>query len=121
MAAINAPGGLTDLEQGQAWMRRAAQLAEGHGEAHPMLRLTGPVAAIFDPYFEDPSLTPLAALFDDPEPWVASVARTMHAHSELNLGRPAASAEADLLVALEGFQGPVRRGWTSGGRRRPGR
>jgi len=70
---------------------------------HPMLRLLGPFETMFSAADQAGALVELRARFDDSEPWVAAVARVMHAAVAVNLGHPPAEAEADCRVAMDRF------------------
>ncbi|MFC0028525.1 BTAD domain-containing putative transcriptional regulator [Micromonospora chaiyaphumensis] len=86
------------------WLDRAAELARGREHEHPLLRLAGPIAAAFDAHFQPPSAAAMVALFDDPDPWVAGIARLIRAHALLNAGLPDADAEADLRAGLAHYR-----------------
>ncbi|MET8907177.1 BTAD domain-containing putative transcriptional regulator [Micromonospora sp. NPDC004551] len=83
---------------------RAAQLSRGHEHEHPLLRVAGPIAAAFGANFQPPAMAGMVALFDDPDPWVAGIARLVRAHALLNGGLPDSGAEADLRAGLAHYR-----------------
>jgi predicted ATPase/DNA-binding SARP family transcriptional activator len=91
----------TDIEAASSQYRAAMDLGAWTDAAHPLLRLGGPLATAFFPPHQ---LDGLAALYDDPDPWVRATAHLMHAFAAVNIGRDHAGAEADLHTALAGFQ-----------------
>ncbi|MFE9691398.1 BTAD domain-containing putative transcriptional regulator [Micromonospora sp. NPDC005806] len=104
MAALNLVSTHNDLDTGMVWLERAAELARGHESAHPVLRLVGLVVAAFRNGLPPQTPDELAALFDDPDPWVAGTARLFQAHAYLNAGLSDESAETDLLAALAHYR-----------------
>nr|WP_239542851.1 BTAD domain-containing putative transcriptional regulator [Micromonospora terminaliae] len=85
-------------------LARAVELARGHEHGHPLLRLAAPIAAAFETNFQPPAMAAMVALFDDPDPWVAGIARLIRAHSLLNGGLPDSDAEADLRAGLAHYR-----------------
>ncbi|WP_433285836.1 BTAD domain-containing putative transcriptional regulator [Micromonospora sp. CA-244673] len=85
-------------------LARAAELSLGREHEHPLLRLAAPIAAAFDTNFQSPAMAAMVALFDDPDPWVAGIARLIRAHSLLNGGLSDADAEADLRAGLAHYR-----------------
>ncbi|MFG2056610.1 BTAD domain-containing putative transcriptional regulator [Micromonospora sp. NPDC048930] len=104
MAALNLVSTRNDLTTSMAWLERAAELAVGHEGAHPVLRLVGLVVAAFRNGMPPQTPDELAALFDDPDPWVAGTARLFQAHAYLNAGLSDETAEADLRAALAHYR-----------------
>ncbi|KAB1910657.1 BTAD domain-containing putative transcriptional regulator [Micromonospora sp. AMSO31t] len=87
-----------------AWLARAVELSLGHEHEHPLLRLTAPIAAAFETNFQPPAMAAMVTLFDDPDPWVAGIARLIRAHALLNGGLPDSDAEADLRAGLAHYR-----------------
>ncbi|MFG1828820.1 AfsR/SARP family transcriptional regulator [Micromonospora chersina] len=85
-------------------LNRAAELSRGREHEHPLLRLAGPIAAAFDTNFQPPAMATMVTLFDDPDPWVAGIARLIRAHTLLNGGLPDSHAEADLRAGLAHYR-----------------
>ncbi|MGY0005533.1 AfsR/SARP family transcriptional regulator [Micromonospora sp. I033] len=86
------------------WLDRAVELSRGREHEHPLLRLAGPIAAAFSTNFQPPAVAAMVALFDDPDPWVAGIARLIRAHALLNGGLPDSDAEADLRAGLAHYR-----------------
>lgn len=86
------------------WLDRAAELSRGHEHEHPLLRLAGPITAAFAGNFQPPAMVAVTSLFDDPDPWVAGIARLLRAHALLNGGLPDSDAEADLRAGLAHYR-----------------
>ncbi|MFB9234173.1 BTAD domain-containing putative transcriptional regulator [Plantactinospora siamensis] len=103
MAMMVMAGGQGDLADARDWLRRAAEVAEPHRRADPLLRLIGPMAAAFESFFSRPDLAAMDSLFTDEDPWVAATARMFRAFSEQNLGLPDSSAEAHMRAAAAGY------------------
>ncbi|WP_046564580.1 BTAD domain-containing putative transcriptional regulator [Micromonospora sp. HK10] len=93
-----------NISTSREWLTRAAELARGHEQEHPLLRLAGPIEAAFETNFQPPAMAAVVALFDDPDPWVAGIARLMRAHALLNGGLPDSDAEADLRAGLAHYR-----------------
>ena len=84
------------------WFQRASDLAALVPDPeNPMLRLVGPIGALFGGTGTEPGPVP-PDLFDqaadETHPWVSVTARILRAHTALNLGRLHAQAEADFLA-----------------------
>ncbi|MFG3581776.1 AfsR/SARP family transcriptional regulator [Micromonospora chersina] len=86
------------------WLARAVELSRGHEHEHPLLRLAAPIATAFETNFQPPAMAAMAHLFDDPDPWVAGIARLIRAHALLNGGLPDSGAEADLRAGLAHYR-----------------
>ncbi|MFG3601762.1 BTAD domain-containing putative transcriptional regulator [Micromonospora chersina] len=86
------------------WLDRAAELSRGREHEHPLLRLAGPITAAFAANFQPPAMAAVTPLFDDPDPWVAGIARLLRAHVLLNGGLPDSDAEADLRAGLAHYR-----------------
>lgn len=80
-----------------------------------MLRLVGPISTLLNAWTWggdpgqssirlDGSVAALAALIDEPDPWVRATARLMRGHAALNVGRDHAAAETDLAAGLADYQ-----------------
>ncbi|MFR9775923.1 AfsR/SARP family transcriptional regulator [Micromonospora sp. MS34] len=104
MAALNLVSTRNDIPTSLGWLERAAELATGHESAHPVLRLVGLVVASFRNGLPPQAPAEIAALFADPDPWVAGTARLFQAHAYLNAGLSDETAEADLRAALEHYR-----------------
>ncbi|MFI2649843.1 AfsR/SARP family transcriptional regulator [Micromonospora fulviviridis] len=86
------------------WLDSAAALSRGHEHEHPLLRLAGPITAAFAANFQPPAMAAVTPLFDDPDPWVAGIARLLRAHALLNGGLSDFDAEADLRAGLAHYR-----------------
>ncbi|MGW4153602.1 AfsR/SARP family transcriptional regulator [Micromonospora chersina] len=86
------------------WLDRAAELSRGREHEHPLLRLAAPITAAFAGNFQPPAMAAVTPLFDDPDPWVAGIARLLRAHALLNAGLPDSDAEADLRAGLAHYR-----------------
>ncbi|MET8836587.1 BTAD domain-containing putative transcriptional regulator [Micromonospora sp. NPDC004540] len=93
-----------DVAVSRERLDRAAELARGREHEHPLLRLAGPIAAAFTTNFQPPAMAAMVAVFDDPDPWVAGIARLIRAHAQLNGGLPDCDAEADLRAGLAHYR-----------------
>jgi predicted ATPase/DNA-binding SARP family transcriptional activator len=104
--AVGAVNGLSsrDGHQQLRWFRQAAALGAGRAGAHPLLRLLDPMATLIEDWGGTDSMRELAGCFDDPDLWVRSLARFMHAHAQINVGLAEDAAEANFRVALDGFR-----------------
>jgi predicted ATPase/DNA-binding SARP family transcriptional activator len=91
-------------DQAPDWFLRATELAARVPDpANPLLRLIGPIGALFGGFGSQlgsarPEIFDSAV--DDPHPWVSSTARVLRAHTALNLGQLHAQAEADFLAVI---------------------
>ncbi|MFF5171389.1 BTAD domain-containing putative transcriptional regulator [Micromonospora sp. NPDC000089] len=103
VGAMNVLSARADLELSGRWVTRGADLAAGLDDDDPFLRLVRPIAGMTSLDRMAEALPVMAERFADPDPWVAAVARVMHAHMELNTGRPPAGALARFGEALELF------------------
>ncbi|MGW5671057.1 ATP-binding protein, partial [Micromonospora sp. NPDC003776] len=104
LAALNLVSTRNDLSTGLDWLERAATLATGHEQAHPVLRLVGLVFASFRSGLPPEAPDEIAALFADRDPWVAGTARLFQAHALLNAGLSDETAEADLHAGLAHYR-----------------
>jgi predicted ATPase/DNA-binding SARP family transcriptional activator len=94
-------------ERAQGWFGTAADLAAAMPNPQdPVLRLIGPLGAMFGSYHAVPGPT-TPALFDDavaaPEPWIGAIARVLRGHVTVNCGRQHDRAEEDFLAAAGTF------------------
>ncbi|MFG1655536.1 BTAD domain-containing putative transcriptional regulator [Micromonospora chersina] len=104
-AALNLAATRPDTtDVSREWLDRAAELSRGHEHEHPLLRLAGPITAAFAGNFQPPAMAAVTPLFDDPDPWVAGIARLLRAHTLLNAGLPDSDAEADLRAGLAHYR-----------------
>ncbi|MBU2670653.1 winged helix-turn-helix domain-containing protein [Actinoplanes bogorensis] len=104
-AAINGLEGGLPVSRVEAYFRTARELTAGITPNHPALRLIPPLSAMFDDE-NDPmaGFAMVEPLFDDPEPWLRSVAKLFVAQLRLNFGQSAEVAEAEMREALDGFR-----------------
>jgi predicted ATPase/DNA-binding SARP family transcriptional activator len=106
-AALNGFGAGQDPALVVRWLRDAraarAEVEATGAVGHPMLRLLEPFEAMFSGEDQDRALVELRARYDDPEPWLAAIARVMHAAVAGNLGRGHAEMEADCREAMDRF------------------
>jgi predicted ATPase len=102
--AFNAFGVTSDIAGVLSPFRAAEDAAAGLRGGHPLLRLVGPFLVFFEHLGEERGLVGFTDRFDDPDPWVAAMARTMHGFGTVNLGRRHAEAEADYRAALAAFR-----------------
>jgi predicted ATPase/DNA-binding SARP family transcriptional activator len=91
------------------WFERAAELADQiPPSAHSLLPLIGPLSQLFLVSQRNQEQPPRPEIFDGavaaPDPWVSAMARTMRAHTALNLGRQHAQAEDDFLAAARSLE-----------------
>ncbi|WP_433086790.1 BTAD domain-containing putative transcriptional regulator [Dactylosporangium sp. CA-052675] len=101
VAAVNGFDGLGDTEMLDGWFSEAVRY---EGE-HPLFRLFQAVAGL---YREGPVgivLVRIAALSDDPDPWIAGLGRLLVGHTLLNTGARAAESRAAFESSLAAFQG----------------
>jgi predicted ATPase/DNA-binding SARP family transcriptional activator/tetratricopeptide (TPR) repeat protein len=108
LAVAYAMGGLLAMDTPlagriQDWWAAAADLAAAIPDSRePVLRLIGPLRALFGA-FATGRRQPPPAVFDeavaDPEPWVSAVARVLRGHVTVNFGRQHVQAEEDFLAA----------------------
>ena len=88
------------------WFRTAAELAARVPEPRiPLLRLVGPIRAMFGSVIDGVSASPDAfdQAVDDADAWVGATARVLRGHLTLNYGRRHAQAETDFLRAADTF------------------
>jgi tetratricopeptide (TPR) repeat protein len=105
VAALNVVAGLYQLERGQDLLRRAAELAAGREDRHPMLSLVGPMSQLFaSPPDNDGALAGLRRCFDHPSAWVRGVAHMMYGHAEVNIGRRDNESAENFALALTEFR-----------------
>ncbi|MFI9529184.1 AfsR/SARP family transcriptional regulator [Micromonospora rosaria] len=102
--ASNLLSARADLDQSQRWLHRGAEVSVGLDSSAPMFRLTPPMAVAAEPGREAAGTARLAGFFADADPWVAGVARLMHAHLCLNQGAPTTEAVDGFRAALELFE-----------------
>ncbi|WP_428961580.1 AfsR/SARP family transcriptional regulator [Micromonospora fluostatini] len=114
--ASNLLSARADLDQSQRWLHRGAELSVGLDSTAPMFRLTPPMAVAAEPGREAAGRAGLAGFFADADPWVAGVARLMHAHLCLNQGDPTTEAVDGFQAALELFESVGDRWGTSAAR-----
>ena len=98
--ALNTFAAGGDFAQAKHAFARAIALGRGTRSASPVLRMIAPMAAFLENDGERAAMRAIRPLFDDPEPWVAALARGMHAHAMQNLGDiPGAEAGFDASLA----------------------
>ncbi|NUT35377.1 MAG: AAA family ATPase [Hamadaea sp.] len=88
-------------------LRQAAELARGHEQEHPMLRLAEPMRALMTTGYPSGGIVDIETFvpfFDDPDPWLAATARAMHAHALVNMGEDRERAKAEFMDALARFR-----------------
>lgn len=104
--AVGAVEAFTDFEQANIWLTMARDLAAESDDAHPMLRLIGPMQALMNAGAAGmpEALAEFEPFFADPDLWVSSLARAFHGHSLLNLGGDPRVAAEDFAIALAGFR-----------------
>jgi len=108
LAVAYAMGGLLAMDtplidRVQGWWAAAADLAAAVPDSRePVLRLIGPLRALFGAFVTGRRQPP-PAVFDeavaDPEPWVSAVARVLRGHVTVNYGRQHVQAQEDFLAA----------------------
>ncbi|MGC1213311.1 MAG: BTAD domain-containing putative transcriptional regulator, partial [Micromonospora sp.] len=103
IGSMNVLSARADLSLSQRWLARATEVTGRLDQPSAFLRLVGPMSAVADVRRHQDGLQALAGLFADADPWVAAVARLMHAHMELNAGRPAPAALCAFQAALDLF------------------
>lgn len=103
-AALNGVEGPMEFDDVKAAFHAAEELAVGVLDRHPALRLLGPLSAIYSHVAEEATYGGAELLADDPDPWLRAMSRMLIGQVRLNLGEPAAPAEADLRAALAGFR-----------------
>jgi tetratricopeptide (TPR) repeat protein len=96
------------------WLDAAAEAAAevGPGDEHPLLRMLGPFHAMFQMENEQ-AMQLLTERYDDPDPWVAAMARTMRTALMVNFGHHHDEAQADAEDALRRFEALGERWGTS--------
>ncbi|MBL7256412.1 BTAD domain-containing putative transcriptional regulator [Paractinoplanes lichenicola] len=105
-AAINGLEGGLPVDRVEADFRAAQLLTAGREPKHPALRLIPALAAIFDEGgHSEGGFAVIEPLFDDPDPWLRSVAKMFVSQLRLNFGHGADVAEAEMREALAGFRG----------------
>ncbi|MGH3260225.1 MAG: hypothetical protein ACRDOU_33305 [Streptosporangiaceae bacterium] len=88
------------------WFRIAAELASRVPDPRvPLLRLIGPIRAMFGSVIDGVPAAPDAfdGAVDDGDAWASATARILRGHLTLNFGRLHAQAEADFLRAADTF------------------
>ncbi|WP_260428481.1 AfsR/SARP family transcriptional regulator [Micromonospora globispora] len=103
IGSMNVLSSRADLLLSQRWLARATEVTGRLDQPSAFLRLMGPMSTVGDVRHQQAGLHALAGFFADTDPWVAAVARLMHAHMELNAGRPARNALGDFQAALDLF------------------
>jgi predicted ATPase/DNA-binding SARP family transcriptional activator len=99
-------GDASRSESAAEWFRIATELAARVPDPRiPLLRLVGPIRAMFGSVFDGVPASPDAfnEAVDAGDPWVSATARILRGHLTLNFGRLHARAEADFLQAAETF------------------
>jgi predicted ATPase/DNA-binding SARP family transcriptional activator len=103
--------GTADQAHPHRWYRQALAHGASLDAPHPFLRLMRPVMSLFESARgADPSALP-SLLLGDPDPWVRALAHLLHAHLEVNEGRPAGD---HYHAALSGFAAIGERWGTAG-------
>jgi len=118
LATVYAMGALLSIDTpvsglAQDWFRRANELtASITNPKDHVLRLVGPLSALFGTFHDHGAMRPEA--FDeavaDPEPWVRATALVMRGHVAVNFGRQHVAAEEDFLAAT-GIYGGLGERW----------
>ena len=93
-------------ESALEWFRIATELiATVPVPRNPLLRLVGPIRAMFGLVIDSKPAPPDAfdEAVDDGDAWVSATARILRGHLTLNFGRLHAQAEADFLRAADTF------------------
>jgi predicted ATPase/DNA-binding SARP family transcriptional activator len=113
LATVYAMGALLSVDTpvgglAQDWFRRANELtATITNPKDHVLRLVGPLSALFGTFHDRGAMLPSA--FDeavaDSEPWVSATALVMRGHVAVNFGRQHVAAEEDFLAATGIFSG----------------
>jgi len=113
LATVYAMGALLSIDTpvsglAQDWFRLANELnATIANPKDHVLRLVGPLSALFGTFHDHRALRPAA--FDeavaDPEPWVRATALVMRGHVAVNFGRQHVAAEEDFLTATGIYSG----------------
>jgi predicted ATPase len=99
-------GDASRSESAMDWFRTAAELAARVPDPRiPLLRLVGPIRAMFGSVIDGVPASPDAfdQAVDDADAWVAATARVLRGHMTLNNGRLHAQAETDFLRASDTF------------------
>jgi hypothetical protein len=99
-------GDASRSESAMDWFRTAAELAASVPDPRiPLLRLVGPIRAMFGSVIDGVPASPDAfdQAVDDADAWVAATARVLRGHMTLNNGRLHAQAETDFLRAADTF------------------
>ncbi|WP_203924039.1 AfsR/SARP family transcriptional regulator [Rugosimonospora africana] len=108
LGALLAVDSRYSAEAALGWFREAGRLAERIPDpGHPLIRLIGPLAHVFENSWEagrPTSVAALDALVDDPFPWLGGTALMIRAHLALNYGHSHIDAEADIRAALERYR-----------------
>ncbi len=105
VAALNVMDGHGDMAQARAWFEQAARLA-GPSPTHAVLKFIVPLrnTVSWDEMEWGAIVPSYVDLFGDPDPWVASTARSFHGHGLLNMGIGRDEALADFQIALSGYR-----------------
>nr|BFE61225.1 BTAD domain-containing putative transcriptional regulator [Dactylosporangium thailandense] len=101
VAAVNGFDGLGDSEMLDGWFSEAV----GYQGEHPLSRLFQAVAGLYRQGPVGAVLERIAALSDDPDPWIAGLGRLLVGHTLLNTGAHAAESRAAFESSLAAFQG----------------
>ncbi|MEU8231059.1 BTAD domain-containing putative transcriptional regulator [Actinoplanes sp. NPDC048967] len=103
-SALNGLEGAAPMDEVKGWFQAAGREGAGPHAAHPVLRLLGPLASIFESGGQLGAFTQVEPLFTDTDPWLRSIARMIVAQLRLNFGQRPAVAREELREALDGFR-----------------
>ncbi|WP_426512010.1 BTAD domain-containing putative transcriptional regulator [Dactylosporangium sp. McL0621] len=101
VAAVNGFDGLGDVEMLDEWFAEAVRY---QGD-HPLFRLFQAVAGLYREGPVGAVLERIAALSDDPDPWIAGLGRLLVGHTMLNTGARTTESRAAFEASLAAFQG----------------
>jgi predicted ATPase/DNA-binding SARP family transcriptional activator len=107
IGAILTIDGVRDSGRALAWLEAAVALVHDiPAPASPLLRMVEPMYELFRSYGtgEAAASPGISMPVDDPDPWIAGMARVMRGHVALNFGRSHAEAERDFQRALAAFR-----------------
>jgi tetratricopeptide (TPR) repeat protein len=103
-SALNGLEGAAPIDEVKEWFLAAERAGAGPDATHPVLRLLGPLSAIFEAGRQLRGFELIEPLFADPDPWLRAVAKMIVAQLRLNFGQSPDLARAELREALDGFR-----------------